>query len=639
MSQAPVLAEQYQGADRIFAEATDELNRQVDEGTSWSGNERNNVFLNLGANRGEDRIPKFAEISALTGFDFPDDSRGLVSLDWDFDGDLDFITTNRTAPRVRIFENRLIKSSDASVSIRLIGKTANRDAIGSWVELTIIGSDGSSVTLERSLHGGQGFVSQSSKRLHFGIPAGARISEVRVFWNSREVEEIAEFPEGRFWNIEQGAGRAEEWNPPHFSALEQRPAQTSSEEDRSTVIANLARPIPLPAIPYLDPAGSDHAIEPGHEKIMVVNLWATWCQPCLQELREFSEQKERFKDCDFLALCVDASPDEPETMAAAQRILEATGFPFENGFATEKTMQLLHSAHNIAFARPAQLPVPTTLILAPGSRIATVIRGQVHPAELEPILTALREGSEAWESFCQPAGPGRWVYGPDTLYYVGLVKEMLEQGKLDQAAEFLQSQYEWLKPEGRTFAEMLMLVGTQFLEKGQHERGIGLLESSVEIAPALAAAQNNLAVALLQKNRGDEAVSHLIAALNADPGFIDPKINLARYYATTGSLDRALDLVEPILEASYHSGAIRVKAQVLVARGQNEKLKEVFQTMAQNEPNDPSTWINLAKLQLSQGARERALISLEKASSLVPSDTGLRTMIESLKAGSPAKNK
>ena len=119
MSQAPVRASDYQGADKVFAEATAELNRQVDEGTSWSGNERNQVFLNLGDLHGENKVPRFADISAVAGFDLPDDSRALVSLDWDHDGDLDIITTNRTAPRLRIFENRHAKRTDSSLAIKL----------------------------------------------------------------------------------------------------------------------------------------------------------------------------------------------------------------------------------------------------------------------------------------------------------------------------------------------------------------------------------------------------------------------------------------------------------------------------------------------------------------------------------------
>ena len=66
-------------------------------GRSFSGNERNCCFLNLNGNR-------FADISAIAGIDFPDDSRAVCVVDWDFDGDLDFWMLNRTSPRIRFLE-------------------------------------------------------------------------------------------------------------------------------------------------------------------------------------------------------------------------------------------------------------------------------------------------------------------------------------------------------------------------------------------------------------------------------------------------------------------------------------------------------------------------------------------------------
>ena len=68
-----------------------QLNRQTDEGVSWSGNERNVVFLNLGCQPAPGSPPDFADVSALSGFDFPDDARALASIDWDFDGDVNLI--------------------------------------------------------------------------------------------------------------------------------------------------------------------------------------------------------------------------------------------------------------------------------------------------------------------------------------------------------------------------------------------------------------------------------------------------------------------------------------------------------------------------------------------------------------------
>ena len=65
------------------------------EGRSFSGRERNRLFL--GTPTGN-----FADASAVTGIDFPDDGRGVATLDWDHDGDLDVWITNRNAPRLRL---------------------------------------------------------------------------------------------------------------------------------------------------------------------------------------------------------------------------------------------------------------------------------------------------------------------------------------------------------------------------------------------------------------------------------------------------------------------------------------------------------------------------------------------------------
>ncbi|MCP4888112.1 MAG: hypothetical protein GY904_16060, partial [Planctomycetaceae bacterium] len=72
-----------------------ELGRMIVEGRSFSGNERNCVFLNTGeaaAAKG-----RFANVSAVSGLDFPDDARAVALVDWDHDGDEDLWISNRNA--------------------------------------------------------------------------------------------------------------------------------------------------------------------------------------------------------------------------------------------------------------------------------------------------------------------------------------------------------------------------------------------------------------------------------------------------------------------------------------------------------------------------------------------------------------
>ena len=86
-------------ADSEYQTNLSRLNKMMKMGGSLSGHERNCAFLNLG---GE----SFATVSSVAGIDFADDGRGVATTDWDGDGDLDFWTTNRTGPRLRLMRHK-----------------------------------------------------------------------------------------------------------------------------------------------------------------------------------------------------------------------------------------------------------------------------------------------------------------------------------------------------------------------------------------------------------------------------------------------------------------------------------------------------------------------------------------------------
>ena len=97
MSQTPMdgAAPPKEDEGNAFNRSRSRLFQMIEEGQSWSGHERNCCFLNTGGER-------FANISAVSGFDFLDDARGVALVDWDHDGDLDFWVKNRTPPQVRV---------------------------------------------------------------------------------------------------------------------------------------------------------------------------------------------------------------------------------------------------------------------------------------------------------------------------------------------------------------------------------------------------------------------------------------------------------------------------------------------------------------------------------------------------------
>ena len=66
------------------------------------------------------------------------------------------------------------------------------------------------------------------------------------------------------------------------------------------------------------------------------------------------------------------------------------------------------------------------------------------------------------------------------------------------------------------------------------------------------------------------------------------------------------------------------------ARGETLELHTVFQKMVEQEPQNPSVWVNLGKLQLSTGDKSGALESFRQAEKLDPDSQEIQHVIQSL---------
>ena len=175
------------------------------EGRSFSGNERNCVFLNTGeatAAKG-----RFANVSAVSGLDFPDDARAVALVDWDHDGDEDLWISNRNAPRLRLMRNDSPRTNHF-LSLRLEGdgKTTNRDAIGARVEVIIAKTAAGQPRSIKTLRAGEGFLAQSSKWLSFGLGGAEVIEKVIVRWPGGKLEEFLGLEVDHRYHLAQGTG-------------------------------------------------------------------------------------------------------------------------------------------------------------------------------------------------------------------------------------------------------------------------------------------------------------------------------------------------------------------------------------------------------------------------------------------------
>src|SRR6516165_8974599 len=55
-------------------------------------------------------------------------------------------------------------------------------------------------------------------------------------------------------------------------------------------------PLPAPAISFVDLAGNTVSLSDFAGKMVLINLWATWCEPCLREMPSLGRMQSRLRD-------------------------------------------------------------------------------------------------------------------------------------------------------------------------------------------------------------------------------------------------------------------------------------------------------------------------------------------------------
>ncbi|HSL81830.1 MAG TPA: CRTAC1 family protein [Thermoanaerobaculia bacterium] len=155
---------------------------------TWSGYQPQRLFRNLGGGA-------FREMAAEAGVGNDADGRGIGLGDFDSDGRLDLYQSNVHGPSF-LFRN-VTEGAGRWIALRLEGAGvaaggSNRKAIGARVTVTAKGGE----TYLREVNGGNGYASQSTTTLHFGLGRAEAVERIEIRWPAGRIE-VLETKDGR----------------------------------------------------------------------------------------------------------------------------------------------------------------------------------------------------------------------------------------------------------------------------------------------------------------------------------------------------------------------------------------------------------------------------------------------------------
>ena len=326
------------------------------EGRSFSGNERDKLFLNRGDGT-------FVDVSDLSGCDSPNDGRGVITADLDDDGDLDMFVHENQRERHAMYRNEL---GGSFLKVRLRGTTGQYEAIGATVVVATAHGPVAQV-----LTRGAGFVSCQAPELVFGM-GGVDEAAVTVHWPGGATESFGTIAKDSRVLLVEGHGKSTSFD---------------------TVARTLPDPLPrglririgetVPTFVARDIDGQRVHVDVralGEGKRVYLNFWATFCSSCLAEMGDLTHVHQQDPDIRVVGVAMDApgttDTKDAEVLALIARRFDKSGGKFPtfahvpdaptDDFTIESIVDL------------ERLPIPTTLVLSPEGVVIDIIRGPIQ---------------------------------------------------------------------------------------------------------------------------------------------------------------------------------------------------------------------------------------------------------------------
>lgn len=151
--------------------------------------------------------------------------------------------------------------------------------------------------------------------------------------------------------------------------------------------ADLAKADPVPGIPapevtFKDLDGKDVPLSQYKGKVVLVNFWATWCEPCQVEIPWLIEMQQKYSSKGFTILGVDAD-DEGNNVVSAYAAKERFNV---NGEKLPMNYPILRGNDAATDKFGGLLGYPTSFLISRDGKIVKKVQGLVDYDEIKNAI-------------------------------------------------------------------------------------------------------------------------------------------------------------------------------------------------------------------------------------------------------------
>ncbi|MBU3605111.1 TlpA disulfide reductase family protein [Polynucleobacter sp. AP-Kaivos-20-H2] len=109
-------------------------------------------------------------------------------------------------------------------------------------------------------------------------------------------------------------------------------------------------------------------------KVIVVNFWASWCEPCREEFEELAQLQESYGSQGLVVLAVNLAEMKPRVM----QFLKGNGF-------SENSLEILLDRNSTAYKSWKARGLPTTFLVSKSGKIEGVWIGAIENVDSSEV--------------------------------------------------------------------------------------------------------------------------------------------------------------------------------------------------------------------------------------------------------------